>query len=248
MTAAAPEPSVELQSQSQSPESMGPARASAWVREALRVHRRYQIEVVEGCGLCPWAESTRLGGRVHERVVLEADAGPEALEASLAAMADLAADPTTDVGFLVYPWLSVTRGRFEEFASRVRDADGARHELGRVPFVFAVFHPEAEPDTTDPERLIPFLRRTPDPTFQLVRASVLDSVRSLSSQGTQFVNVASVEALQFLPGAPTQVPLRERIARTNLATVRRMGVDAVRSALDDIRRDRDEAYARLREA
>jgi hypothetical protein len=221
--------------------------AAAWVREALRVHRRYQIEVVEACGLCPWAESTRLGGKVHERVVLQADV--DDVGASLAAIDELAANPGAEVGFLVYPQLDISRGRFEEFASRVRDADGARHELGRVPFVFAVFHPDADADTSDPERLIPFLRRTPDPTFQLVRASVLDAVRSLSSQGTQFVNVASFEAMQAMHGGQqAQVPLRERIARTNLATVSRMGVDAVRRLLDDIRRDRDESYAKLRGA
>jgi hypothetical protein len=214
----------------------------AWVREALRVHRRYQTEIVEGLGLCPWAEAARLGGKVRERILLQTDAAA-ALEPSLAALSNLAADPAVEVGFLVYPRLSVSRAELEELAASVRNADTARYELGRVPFVFAVFHPEAEPDTGDPERLIPFLRRTPDPTFQFVRASVLDSVRSLSSQGTQFVNPAAFEAL---PAASGQVPLRERIARTNLATANRMGIETLRAALDDIRRDRDESYARLR--
>jgi hypothetical protein len=213
---------------------------SVWVREALRVHRRYQVEVVEGCGLCPWAEAARLAGRVSERVILQTSV--DGVEASLAAIDDLAAEPATDVAFLVYPRLAVARAPFEEFAARLREADSPRHELGRVPFVLAVFHPDAEPDTGDPERLIPFLRRTPDPTLQLVRAAALDAVRSLSSQGTQFVSMASFEPS---PGGPPQVPLRERIARTNLATVSRMGVDAVRRALDDIRRDRDESYARI---
>jgi hypothetical protein len=217
-----------------------PEGDAAWVREALRVHHRYQTEIVERCGLCPWAEAARLGGHVRERVLLQADAG--SVEASLGALSELAADKQVEVGFLVYPRLSVSRGALEDFAATVRTADAARYEVGRVPFVFAVFHPDAEPDTGDAERLIPFLRRTPDPTFQLVRASVLDAVRSLSSQGTQFVSPSAFEAIQV---GTAQVPLRERIARTNLATVRRMGVEAMRRALDDIRRDRDEAYARL---
>ena len=157
----------------------------------------------------------------------------------------LAADRYVEVAFLVYPRLAVVSGLARGLRRDGPDADGARHELGRVPFVFAVFHPDAEPETDDPERLIPFLRRTPDPTFQLVRVAVLDAVRSLSSQGTQFVSLAVLRGHAVCRGA-VQVPLRERIARTNLATVRRMGVDAVRRALDDIRRDRDEAYARLR--
>ncbi len=212
----------------------------AWVREALRVHRRYQTEIVEACGLCPWAESSRLGGKVRERILLQPDAAN--LEPSLEALSSLAGDRSVEVAFLVYPRLAVSRVELEDFAKRLRDADTERYEIGTVPFVFAVFHPDAEPDLEDPERLIPFLRRTPDPTFQFVRASVLDSVRSLSSQGTQFFNPAALEAL---PTAPPAVPLRERIARTNLATVRRMGVEAMCRALDDIRRDRDESYARL---
>ncbi|HEX4446201.1 MAG TPA: hypothetical protein VH044_05680, partial [Polyangiaceae bacterium] len=124
----------------------------------------------------------------------------------------------------------------------LRDADSRRHDLGAVPFVFAAFHPEAEPDTADPERLIPFLRRTPDPTLQVLRASVLDSIRSGASQGTQFLDMASLEAV--ITGT-VQPPLRERIARANLATAERIGITALRARLDDIRRDRDETYRAL---
>ncbi|MGH7439846.1 MAG: DUF1415 family protein [Polyangiaceae bacterium] len=220
----------------------GDDRDAAWNREALRLHRRYQIEIVEACGLCPWAEGARLGGKVRERIVL-GEAKGAVLEGSLGALAELARDRDVEVGFLVYPRFAVTRFGLEAFAAELRTADGARYEIGRVPFVFAAFHPDAEPDTGDPERLIPFLRRTPDPTLQLVRASVLDSVRSLSSQGTQFVSLSALE--QMKSGQVPGVPLRERIARTNLATVKRMGVDAMRAALDDIRRDREETYGRL---
>jgi hypothetical protein len=218
----------------------GDERDQACVREALRLHRRYQVEIVEACGLCPWAEGARLGGKVRERVVLGGQG--EVLQRSLDALTDLAKDRSVEVGFLVYPRLAVSRLGLEEFAAELRVADGARYEIGKVPFVFAAFHPDAEPDTGDPERLIPFLRRTPDPTLQLVRASVLDAVRSLSAQGTQFVSLSALEQMQ---SGHVPIPLRERIARTNLSTVKRMGVDAMRAALDDIRRDRDETYARL---
>ena len=76
-----------------------------------------------------------------------------------------------------------------------------------------------------------------------MRSSVLDAVRSGASQGTQFVSLAAVEA--SLSGASAMPPLRERIARANLTTTRRMGVDELRRLLDDIRRDRDEAYEAL---
>lgn len=216
-------------------------RQADWEREALRVHRRYQREVVEALSLCPWAERARLDGKVRERVLTQTDSAD--MEPSVAAMGELGNEPSAEVVFLVYPRLRLGRSDFDDFASRVRTADTRRHELGSVPFVFAMFHPDAEPDMGDPERLIPFLRRTPDPTLQLVRSSALDAVRSVASQGTQFVSIAAVEA--SISGAAPLPPLRERIARANLATTTRMGVDALRRVLDDIRRDRDEAYGAL---
>jgi hypothetical protein len=44
---------------------------------------------------------------------------------------------------------------------------------------------------------------------------------------------------------PVSPPLRERIARANLATVKRVGKDTLEAALRDILRDRDETEARL---
>ena len=210
-----------------------------WSREAVRLHRRYQVEIVGESDLCPWAVRATQDGKVRERVSLQSD---ESLQPSLRAIDDWAADPGTEVGFLVYPRLRLARLAFHEFTARLRDADSRRHELGAVPFVFAAFHPEAEPDTADPERLIPFLRRTPDPTLQVLRASVLDGIRSGASQGTQFLDMASLEAV--ISGT-AQPPLRERIARANLATAERIGITALRARLDDIRRDRDETYRAL---
>src|SRR5262249_32562635 len=41
---------------------------AALSEEAVRVYRRYQIEIVEALNLCPWAERARLEGRVREVV------------------------------------------------------------------------------------------------------------------------------------------------------------------------------------
>jgi hypothetical protein len=213
-----------------------------WAFEAIRLHRRYQREVVEACGLCPWAQRARLDGKVRERVLVQADDAD--LAPSVAAIDELIADSGAEVAFLIYPRMRLGRATFDGFAARVRDTDADRHELGRIPFVFAAFHPEAEADTDDPERLVPFLRRTPDPTLQLIRASAIDAVRSGGVQGTQFVDMAALEASLAGTAVP---PLRERIARANLATAQRMGIDVLRRALDEIRRDRDETYLALTE-
>jgi hypothetical protein len=214
--------------------------------EALRLYRRYAVEIVEAFALCPWAERARRDGRVSLRVLAQRteDCGP-----ALASVAELAKDPRVEVGLLIFPRLALSHVRFEHFTARVRDDDAGRHELGSIPFAMAAFHPEAEPDLTDCERLIPFLRRTPDPTIQLVRRSVLERVRGRSIQGTSFADVALLAALEAAAldggGPADELSLRERIAKKNQETVCAAGVDVVRARLDDIRRDRSESYARL---
>jgi hypothetical protein len=205
-----------------------------WTREAVRLYRRYQEEIVEACGLCPWAVRVRQEGLVTERVITQTD--DAALEPSLRAIERLA-DTRVDVILLIYPRLPLGRSAFEKFAARVREADVRRWPLGEAPFVCAVFHPEAAADLTEPERLIPFLRRTPDPTLQFLRTSVLDRVRSVAGQGTQFVEPSLVN---MRPAATP--PLREQIARANLATTLRLGVDVLSRRLDDIVRDRELTY------
>lgn len=212
--------------------------AAAWTREALRVYRRYETEIVEACGLCPWAERARLDGHVKERVVLDAEPIPQALEH----IAELAADDAVEIGLLLFPRLEVSRNKFEQLVAKIQEADKPRHPLGNIPFMYAAFHPEARPDLSHPERLIPFLRRTPDPTIQLVRASVVDRMRGRVPQGTQFFDASLIDTMPIEPA----IPLREKIAQTNLATVNEMGVEALSAKLDDIRRDRDDAYRALR--
>ena len=134
--------------------------------EALRVYRRYAIEIVEAFGLCPWAERARKTGRVAERVLLQRDS---TAATALDCVADLAADPNVDIGLLIFPRLTLDPLAFEHFTALVRDKDAERRPLGGIVFAMAAFHPGAEADLSDAERLIPFLRRTPDPTIQLVR-------------------------------------------------------------------------------
>ena len=209
--------------------------------EALRVYRRYMTEIVEGLNLCPWAAKARREGHVTERVLL----CPEpSVDASLAAIDELAADEMVEIGLLIYPRLSVARLPFEEFVAEIRVAEERRHEIGEVPFAMAAFHPEAAPDLGNPERLIPFIRRSPDPTIQLVHRDVLDRVRSGTADGTSFVDLDKVDPETLLGGEP-EVPLRERVARTNADTIKDVGVAEVEAMLADIRRDRDESYARL---
>ncbi len=72
--------------------------------------------------------------------------------------------------------------------------------------------------------------------------SVLQRVRSGTPQGTQFVDAASIADLLTQKG---ELSLRDRIARANLETVRRAGVDQLISRLEAIQRDRTVTYEAL---
>jgi hypothetical protein len=230
--------------------TLEPASQQALVTEALRVYRRYAVEIVECYGLCPWAERARQDGRVTERVLI---ASGREREEALSSIDELANEPRIEVVLLIFPLLELDALRFEHFVSALRDRDAARHALGKAPYAMAAFHPEAEATLDDAERLIPFLRRTPDPTVQLVRLSVLERLHTRAPQGTSFVDVGSLDALEALAGEPApehpshaDLSLRERIARANHATVTRIGVREVEAKLRDIKRDRDAAYALCR--
>jgi hypothetical protein len=214
--------------------------------EALRLYRRYALEIVEAFALCPWAERARRDGHVALRVLCQRN---QDSEPALASVAELGKNSRVEVGLLIFPRLALDALGFEHFTAKVRNDDAERHELGAIPFAMAAFHPNADADLSDAERLIPFLRRTPDPTIQLVRRSVLDRVRGKTPQGTSFADLALVEMLEgaTLDATPTEeaTSLRERIARKNHETVRAAGVDALKARLDEIRRDRMESYARL---
>ena len=215
---------------------------SALRNEALRVYRRYMLEVVEGFTLCPWAAAARRDGHVVEAVILaENQADPQQ---SLTLLDSLEGQLQTDIALFIYPDLELDRLGFESFVRTVRERDAARHEVGTIPFAMAAFHPDARPDLNGPERLIPFLRRTPDPTIQVVRRSALDRVRGTSQEGTSFFDLHSLGTLPLPQKEP--VSLRQRIAQANLDTTLEVGVDTLEALFQDIRRDRDESYARIR--
>jgi hypothetical protein len=195
------------------------------------------VEVVERFGLCPWADRARREGRVTEVVFDQTN--PDAFDPSLASMAQLATRSAIDVALFIYPCIALNRLDFEHFARRLRALDADRHPPGEIPFAMAAFHPDALPVLVNPDRLVPFLRRTPDPTLQLVRESTLTRVRG-DAHGTSFyephlVNVSS----------PPEPDIRERIARTNHEMVTRVGVETLEAVFADILRDRDETRARL---
>lgn len=220
--------------------------AEALRQATLEAYERYAVEVVERFNFCPWARSSRESGDVTLRVVFSADR--DDFDESLRSLNDLHEQaPATDIALFIYPLLDLDRLGFEDYARRLR----TRAETGQKnldAFAMAAFHPAAGADLTHPDRLVPFVRRSPDPTLQLVRKSALSSIKGLSG-GTAFLDVsalteAAVKALQH-PAQPAPKPVRERIAEQNLATVRDAGTEAVEALLTDIARHREAAHERL---
>ena len=215
-------------------------KSSDLAGEAVRLHSRYLIEIVEELGFCPWAKRARQTGRIRQHVSMATTAA-DAVAAAKDAIEASGREPEVEVAFVLYPRLAVERRAFDAVGARVVENESARHPIGEVPFMLAAFHPDAPADMKTPERLVPFLRRTPDPCLQLVRASVLDAVRGNAPQGTQLVDLEHFDP-SMLNDAP---PLRERIARTNHETVTALGVAELTRRFEEIRADRDRTYSAL---
>ncbi len=210
--------------------------------EAERLFLRYAEEIVERLGMCPWAAATRSAGRLRLEVVRGVAAD---LDRALACVDAVESDAEADVGVLIFPEVDLDRIPFQRFAAALRQADADRRPLGTTVVAMADFHPNAEPDLGSSERLVAFLRRTPDPVIQLVRRSALAAVRMTADTGTRFVDTAALLARGLESIAAPVEPVGERVARANLRTVESLGVEAVRAVLDDILEDRNRSYRAL---
>ena len=195
---------------------------SLLIAETLRVNARYVEEVVIGWGLCPWAAQAWRAGAVARRVLVD-----PTLEAGglLAFIDEIAVDPGIAIGFAIFPRLAVDEAAFWSFAERVRRADRARRMPGAAtPFLLAAFHPgsgESAASASDAGALVSFIRRTPDPMLQLVRATLIEA---LARDGRD---------------------VSTEIGRANFAAVGARSPAALDAAVRDIRRDRDASHARF---
>lgn len=210
--------------------------------EAIRLHTRYCVEIVEGLGFCPWAEEARVRGRLAIVPCVEEEASVAWV---LGAIDRVEADPQLEIGLLAFPLCRLERLAFSHFVAEVRAADAARKPAGAVVLAMADFHPDAPLDQTSAERMVPFVRRSPDPAIQLVRKDALARVRMSDDQGTSFLDLSqlSMDALLSAPAKP--LPLAARVAQSNWKTVERLGLEDVEARFDAIARDREETYAAL---
>jgi hypothetical protein len=147
------------------------------------IHDRYQREIVEGQGLCPFARRSRELGRVHRPVfVATAIADPDPREVAEALANLVREDRSAEIVLLTFPippghaWSRPSA--FEQFLARLREA----WKVVPPPreFYMVSFHPQLEPPADRPltaDSLVSVLRRSPDPVIQCVDADLLDRVR-----------------------------------------------------------------------
>jgi hypothetical protein len=200
--------------------------------EVQRILERYLVEVVERYELCPWARATRAQGALAIGVLW----GVPSLDAWIAEAERLRPPDHATPGrvvMVVAPELSIARDAFAALRDRV---------AARLPWAgVAEFHPSAPLDRTTPARLVPFLRRSPDPLLQLVPLAHLDLVR-----GAPGALPALAQQAAMLGGnaAPRRADLATRIAADNHATAARCHAE-IAAALAAIAEDRDASYARV---
>ncbi|MEO7731292.1 MAG: hypothetical protein ABIY55_09990 [Kofleriaceae bacterium] len=198
--------------------------------KSAQVHRileRYLVEVVERHELCPWARATRQHGELAIGILW----GTPSLEAWVAEAERLLAAPAARVAMVIAPELAIAREAFGALRDRV---------AARIPSAgVAEFHPVAALDRTTPARLVPFLRRSPDPLLQLVPLAQLDAVRAVPPAPL----LAEQAAMLGGHAAPPRAALATRIAADNHATVARAHAE-ITATLDAIAADRATSYAR----
>ncbi len=181
--------------------------------------------MVERFGVCPFAAPAMKAGAVARRVLCDPGGARAAVD-------ELAGDEKIEVALLIFPTVTMDAAAFDAWCAPLRTANPA--------FVAAVFHPQSPYELATPAQAVGFFRRAPDPTLQLVRASVLQQVRGFDGK---FHFDFSAAAWAELKKREQRLPTSERIARDNHALLVREGISTLQAIYDDIRADRDRSYA-----
>lgn len=220
--------------------ALPPVLLSELAAETLRLHERYQEEVVEAFNLCPWAKSARLTGNTIPLV----DDGRALLEQ----LRDAAQSPA-EVLFLILPTYTGDRAAFSDLVASLIADDARSYRDSSPPFAMAAFHPEPLPvcaSDLSAEALIPHLRRSPNPTVQLVRLDALERVRQGEPAGTSFIDPSQLDFSQLPAKLSAERPsLRHRISSANHATARGPRGPRLEAVLEDILEDRRRTHTRL---
>ncbi len=208
-----------------------------FVAEVLRVHARFNAEVIEGLDVCPYARPARVVGASVRRVSLSTEVSATLHEIE----AELGPRTEVEVAQIIFPRVTLGAQELLRVGSAHAEERAARVH-GRPNFVHAVFHPELPYGIDTPSRLVPFFRRAPDPMIQLVRLEVLDSIHRSKPRGSQFFSGGADELAKLL-AEPRPESVTDRITRENHARALAGELERISAILADIAADRARAYA-----
>ncbi|RME70127.1 MAG: DUF1415 family protein [Planctomycetota bacterium] len=206
----------------------------AFEAEVQRINDRYVHEIVERFKICPFARAGREKGRIVRGVFAQRDA---ALEPALAWLEQLeaTAPEAVEMGIAVYPRFDGDLLAFRRYARALIAAHTERFGPQRA-FVGVVFHPDWKLVPTSPASLVPWLRRSPDPTLQWTRRSTLAQIRRPLPPGP-FGDRGLVRT-------DAESRVSSRVAAANFAFVTREGGrERIEGILADILADRTRSYA-----
>lgn len=206
--------------------------------EALRLNDRYLVDVIERYAYCPFAKEGRKAGETQRSVVLFEEGSCDPL---IDAMRRTVASGV-GVTQIILPLIEVEPQAFVRFCADLTRAGHATMG-GRPVLAVAALHPEL-PFGDTPLAMVPLFRRAPDPTIQWVRLDALDTI--YAGRGSDAIYVAPEDVVAYLEAHPKgRRSLYDRIAQTNAAMARRLGVPHVVEELAAIAREGRERYARI---
>lgn len=177
--------------------------------EVLRRYDRYLQEFLEALNICPYSRNARESNRLTRGVLRGVEPTVDQTVAALHTLMDAPPDQL-DVGALIVPDISLDASRFSRFVGQVR---GVYTQVSHPPgaYFLVAMHPGHATDLTDAQRAVAFMRRTPHPTIQVARASVIAQARGRTPPG--------------------QEPVTDRVARLGWEAVMQAGPEAVEALL-----------------
>lgn len=152
--------------------------ADGEVQAALSRNDRYLQEFIEALAICPYARSCRETGRLHREVRLESEPDPDKMAAHIVSLQDVLS-PEIEVGLVILPRMVMAARDFERFVSQVQRIyqQGQQAQGKSVAFFVVAFHPDLPMIVHNHNVAVRFMRRSPDPTIQLVRPEAIERVR-----------------------------------------------------------------------
>lgn len=198
------------------------------IEAALARNDEYLQQFVEARNICPFARRCRESGALERRVLLQRVPDREAV---LEVIAELSRPgfAHVEVALLILPRLEIDAAAFEAFTTSVRQAMAKPQVLHLV-----AFHPDAPFDGVNAHRMVPLFRRSPDPTMQLVRASLLDSMKG-AGDDTVWRDPKTIDLEQLLLDPPAR-SVSEAITLANQRSAQEAGVDVIEAQLGELRR------------